>query len=114
MGYYSCASAITTKKGYERFLELIPDDSRWFFEDYPAFSRIEYNDTVMFSWNDVKWYEGCPEVEAVMDALETIASEGHPYQYLRFGENFEDVDEREHNPNELNRHIAIARVIYSY
>ena len=114
MGYYSNVRAITTKKGYERFLELIYDDDRWFIDDYPWFSRTEYNDTVMFGWNDVKWYEGYPEVDAVMSAIETLASEGYPFEYLRIGEEFDDIETREHNPEELNRHIATARIIYSY
>ena len=114
MGYYSNVRAITTKKGYERFLELIYDDDRWFIDNYPGFSRTEYDDTVLFGWNDVKWYEEYSEVDAVMGALEIIASDGHPFEYLRIGEELDDIEVREHDPDKLNRHIAIARTIYSY
>jgi hypothetical protein len=54
-----------------------------------------------------------PEFDAVLDALKTLGEEGYPIEYIRVGENTDDIDEREYNDtNVLAHHIAVRRQIY--
>lgn len=115
MGYYSNVRINTTNEGYERFMKLVPESELWFFKPgCCGFRLVKYDDTVVFGWQDAKWYDGYSEVDTVMRAIRTIASEGFPVEYIRVGEEFDDIETIEHNEDELNHHIAISRCIYSY
>lgn len=74
----------------------------WFDENFPKhdFGDVEVgNNHILVSYEDVKWYEGYPEVEAVDRAIalfcETFnANEdtGFHYEMIRVGEELTDVD----------------------
>ena len=56
-----------------------------------------------FTWNNrlmrlefrvesVKWYEGDPEIDGFMKMLDTLEDMGYAYEYVRVGEEPDDVD----------------------
>lgn len=110
MGYYSNVRFNTTKGGYEEFLAALPDefkDSRkWGLFDEGGRPEVyeDYGSGVMFGWDSVKWYTDYPasaggsdpfaEVKAVMAAFDEVLDNGvHPIQYVRVGEDENDVEE---------------------
>lgn len=74
----------------------------WFDENFPKhdFGDVEVGQNyVLVSYEDVKWYDGYPEVQAVSDAIalfcETFnANEdtGAHYEYVRVGEALNDIE----------------------
>jgi hypothetical protein len=115
MGYYSNVRVNTTNEGYERFMELVPESELYFLKPgHCGFRLTKYDGTVMFGWQDVKWYDGYSDVNAMMRAIRTIAAEGFPVEYIRIGEAFDDIENIAHNTDGLKHHIEIARSIYLY
>jgi hypothetical protein len=113
MGYYSDIRINTTKRGCKRLMELIPEQYKDAVERTMEFDEEEVAGTT-FGWDDTRWIECCyPEFDAVLAALKTLGKEGYPVEYIRVGENIDDVDEREYNDtNLLAHHIAVRRQIY--
>ena len=112
MGYYSEVRICTSRAGFERFKELVPDEGKALFET----GQLKgYGNSVIFGWEFVKWYEWLPDVTAIMRAMDLLCSEGYPLEFIRIGENYDDNDERHYNDtSELSRHIYITRRISTY
>lgn len=74
----------------------------WFDENFPKydFGDVEVGQNyVLISYEDVKWYQGYDEVEAVNKAIETFvdtfnANEetGLHYEMIRVGEELQDIE----------------------
>jgi len=123
MGYVSDVRFITTRKGYERLISLIPEADRsaipfLFDENLRPQVFEEVDGEVLFGWDEVKWYDdepnGFPGVVAVMRAY-SIASEEYPFEYMRFGE-YEDDGEYQctDTEGELSMHLGFRREIYAW
>ena len=99
--------------GYRSDVKLVfytSNDSRipfsaikfWFDENYPKhdFGDVEVGQNyVLVSYEDVKWYDGYPEVQAVNRAIEKFvdtfnANEdtGAHYEMIRIGEELDDIE----------------------
>lgn len=51
---------------------------------------------IVFGWDRIKWYEGLfDDVDAVVDSLDHLTSLNIPYQFIRIGEEFGDVSQRD-------------------
>ena len=74
----------------------------WFDENYPKydFGDVEVGQNyVLISYEDVKWYQGYDEVEAVNKAIELFCdtfnaheNTGAHYEMIRVGEELQDIE----------------------
>lgn len=98
MGYYSDVRIRTTKKGYE----VMKKEVEKFLENKPGydnllnanFAKINIKDEVVtIDFEDVKWYEHFIDVMAITNSLKVLDEQGIDYQYMRIGEDVDDVEE---------------------
>ena len=52
----------------------------------------KYDGTVKYYWSCVKWYEGYPAVDMIMNTIHKLPEES--YGFIRIGEDTEDLEER--------------------
>ena len=123
MGYRSDIRFSTTKDGYKEFLSHIPNEvlSRysWMFSaDGTPLEFDEDGNSVVFGWNQIKWYDGDAEVDAVMDAYRKVRDLGvEPICYIRVGEDYDDIEDGgsyNAEKGDLPRYLGVERTIYSY
>ncbi len=101
MGYYSRVAIRLSQKAYNKLKrkKFLPDSP---FRSFDTFHFLK-DETVLFQWNDVKWYDGYDEeVDAVMDFLRKLdENSGEFYEYLRIGEDSGDgsdgIADQEHD-----------------
>lgn len=60
-------------------------------EDY--FSWNDKHRVLEFDANSVKWYDSYPEVQRLVKFLAEVQDLGYEYEFLRIGEEVEDVEE---------------------
>lgn len=115
MGYRSDVRINTTKKGYERLMSLIPEEYREYLE-FNLILEEEHEFSTVFGWNSYKWYKGIsPDIDAVEDALNVLDKEGYPVEFIRIGEDNEDVEKRKYNnTDDLLYHLYIRNEIDVY
>lgn len=105
MGYRSDVRIRTTKEGYEvmkSFVEkyikenIKEDELKGY--DYNLLNSAEITeaeDSITLDWIYLKWYDGIfKEVDAVMNSLDILSDKNIDYQYMRIGEEIDDIDER--------------------
>lgn len=59
--------------------------------------KTEIEGIITLDWNCMKWYEGIDgyeDVNAIMKSLDVLDEKGIDYQYMRIGEENDDIDER--------------------
>jgi hypothetical protein len=72
----------------------------------------EQNDFDGYTWNDrrmrlefrvdnIKWYEGYPEIDGFMKMLDSLEDMGYVYEYLRVGEEPDDIDRKGNGRNSV-------------
>ena len=77
----------------------VPEEKRNSY-DYnllKAADITEGSDCVTLDWNYLKWYEGIQgyeDVDAIMYSLDMLGEKDIDYQYMRIGEEIDDIDER--------------------
>ena len=79
-------------------------------EHEPAILDIsEKLDSVVFGWDDVKWNPCYDEVSVIENALEMLDEhEPHiPWEFIRVGEEFDDVEESHGRPDVYMEHRNI-------
>lgn len=57
----------------------------------------EAEDNVTLDWYNLKWYEcydGYEDVDAIMKSLDELSNKNIDYQYMRIGEEIDDVEEK--------------------
>lgn len=135
MGYRSDVRIIMSKKAYEEFkrnvsehissykVKNIIDGSLNSNYDFNLLNNLSVKretkdkSQIFIGWNELKWYDGYEEVDAIMDSLSTLAAKGYGYRYMRMGEEYDDIESRESNNfkndsvKELN-YIDINRAFY--
>ena len=113
MGYRSEVKIATTREGYDRMCRHVDERSER-GKSYPLISTKrkpafvdERDGTVVFGWDNIKWYEGLlADVDNIMSALSELGETGIPYEFCRVGEDYDDVEFRCVNDNEdLALHI---------
>ena len=115
MGYRSDIRIIVSKNGYKKLkkyveehiekykIKEIKSDSiaASFNYDYDLLNRLDVSkasadgNQIYIGWNDLKWYDGYEEVDAIMDSLAKLEENGYGYRYSRIGESLDDIEECE-------------------
>jgi len=124
MGYYSCVSFEIPKKDVAGLLALPPfkDDDQHIYDNVEYLlgiadiktgkertygEKFETVDTVIFSWEDVKWYYDA--AKAITDYVESLDH----YNFFRIGEEYDDVDIRNSGTMDEDN-LEISRYITPY
>ena len=107
MGYRSNVRIRTTKKGLEtmeksieKYIKENIEEEKLKGYDYNLLNSAEKTETdksITLDWEYVKWYEdidGYEDVDAIMYSLDMLEEEDIDYQYMRIGEEIDDIDER--------------------
>ena len=103
MGYRSDVRIRTTKEGYEvmkNFVEKYIKEKELKGTDWNLLEhaiKTEMEGIITLDWNYMKWYEGekgYEDVDAIMKSLDILDEKGIDYQYMRIGEEIDDIDER--------------------
>lgn len=107
MGYRSNVQVMTTPEGFEKMQDIIwelakeknlendvvlfPEhgqDPELFFDMYDA-----QEDYLTFGFDWVKWYENYTGVSLFMDMLSKANEDGIPWQFIRVGEEDNDIEQ---------------------
>lgn len=103
MGYMSEVRIRTTKEGYEvmkKFVENYIKEKELKGTDWNLLEhaiKTEMEGIITLDWNYIKWYEGIDgyeDVNAIMKSLDELSDKDIDYQYMRIGEENDDIDER--------------------
>lgn len=106
MGYRSDVKIRTTKEGYEVMKKFVEDyikknvaeDTQgldWNLLNHAEITEAE--DNVTLDWYNLKWYECCDgyeDVDAIMKSLDELSNKNIDYQYMRIGEENDDIEEK--------------------
>lgn len=97
MGYYSDVKCVTTKEGWEALSkavkEVTTDDNEPLTEQGAPIGLVD-DKYILAEWYYIKWYEEFKDVNTFMETLDKLEDKGIPFQFMRVGENFEDVEHR--------------------
>ena len=101
MWYRSDVRIAVSKKGYKEMLKYI--------EEFAKRKDLDKDDVIdllnctdiscenkyqkYFGWDGIKWYDGFPDIDAIIEALSHIENEGYSYNFTRIGEEFTYIDE---------------------
>ena len=105
MEYRSDVRIRTTKEGYEvmkNFVEKyikenVSEDAQGL--DWNLLNSAEITETgnsITLDWENIKWYDGIDgyqDVDAIMKSLDELSDKDIDYQYMRIGEENNDIDE---------------------
>lgn len=103
MGYRSNVRIRTTKEGYEvmkKFVENYIKERELKGTDWNLLKHAEITeaeDSITLDWDYVKWYEGIQgyeDVDAIMKSLDELSDKDIDYQYMRIGEENDDIEEK--------------------
>lgn len=79
-----------------------------YWED-PYFTWDDKHRMLMFSADHIKWYESYPEVAEFEQFIDMIDGLGYEYEFMRLGENDDDVETR--SSNDANWYLSLRRSI---
>lgn len=98
MGYRSDVKFITTREGWELIDKTVKrknPGAEYPFTDGGDPIPLLNGKYVLAEWSDVKWYDGYDtEVTTFMKTLSVLDKKNIPYTFMRFGEDYGDVEER--------------------
>ena len=104
MGYRSDVRIRTTKEGYEvmkknveKYIKENVNEENLKGYDWNLLNSAEITeaeDSITLDWYYLKWYDGYKDVDAIMDSLDELDEKDIDYQYMRIGEETDDIDER--------------------
>lgn len=102
MGYRSDVRIRTTKEGYEVMKNYVKDyiSEKGLDSNYNLLYSAEITEktnSITLDWYDLKWYEGIEgyeDVDAIMKSLDELSDKDIDYQYMRIGEENDDIDEK--------------------
>ena len=110
MGYRSDVRIIVSKKGYKELRKYVEEHIKKYksenikegsiasVHDFNLLNFLDVSksdsnkDIYYLGWNDVKWYDGYEDVDAIMDGLEKLKLNGYEYHFGRLGEDYEDIE----------------------
>lgn len=108
MGYRSEVKIATTREGYDALLKIMDLKNKSKDVEYPLIGSDidpgyfeEEGGSVVFGWDDIKWYVGllC-DVTNVEEALGELDEQEIPYEFCRIGESWDDIEFRTSGDNE--------------
>ena len=81
---------------YEQLKTLMNTTFKDVYDNWedPYFIWDDEHRVLKFSADDVKWYESYPEIASFMHFIEMIDQLEYEYEFIRVGENYEDVETR--------------------
>ena len=101
MWYRSDVRIAVSKKGYKEMLK--------YMEDFAKRKDLDKDDVIdllnctdiscenkyqkYFGWDGIKWYDGFPDIDAIIEALSHIENEGYSYNFTRIGEELTYIEE---------------------
>ena len=101
MGYRSDVRIAVSKKGYKEMLKYI--------EEFAKRKDLDKDDVIdllnctdfscenkyqkYFGWDGIKWYDGFPDIDAIIVALSHIENEGYSYNFTKIGEELTYIEE---------------------
>lgn len=99
MGYRSDVKLILTDKGMEMLKAKVPEPT----EEEPDYMAEPIYDTIkigndkywLLEWEDVKWYDDWEDYKvpcAVSSLMGELRKMDEPFQFMRVGEAYEDVE----------------------
>lgn len=95
MGYRSDVKMVTTKEGWERIKHAVkavnPDHT--YLVDDELVVPVCNGKYMLYEINWTKWYDEYPEVDAFMRTLFLLERDNIPYNFIRVGEDWGDVEE---------------------
>ena len=104
MGYRSDVRIRTTKEGFEVMKKYVENyikekglDSNYNLLNSNHVGITEAEDSITLDWTDLKWYEGIngyEDVDAIMNSLYELSEKDIDYQYMRIGEEDDDIEEK--------------------
>lgn len=104
MGYRSDVKCITTKKGFELIDKLVrkasgvtDEDSEYWLTDEFSREELMQGKYMLLQYEDIKWYSNDTAVCAFEEALERLDARDIPYQFVRVGEDYTDIEWRENS-----------------
>lgn len=99
MAYYSSVRIAMRKDDFPAFCSQVEQLSDQMGDQWPLISTtidppidIRDNHTIVFGWDNIKWYNDLPEVKSILQALDGMQAENKPYQLCVLGERYEDVE----------------------
>jgi arabinogalactan endo-1,4-beta-galactosidase len=117
MGYRSQVAVVIYGDGRnsEKYALLKTLMNTTFKDAYTEFeSNAEWHDNnhvLEFEMEDVKWYDGYGDVQKFMNMLDEIGDiEGFNYEFIRLGEDTNDVDEQ-YGGNDCEHILRVSRSI---
>lgn len=109
MGYRSDVRIMTTPEGFRQMCErawVLAEERGW--QDYcvllpkpetayeNSFAFFDVSESyICFGYDWIKWYEDYRDVLLVKEALEYVGDAGIPWQFMRDGEDYDDVESDE-------------------
>lgn len=94
MSYYSDVKLITTMKGWKKIQKAVLEADPESILAGASHVREVARHFQLVEFNDIKWYEyERPDVRAFMTAVYALPDEGIPYNYMRIGEDYGDMEE---------------------
>lgn len=107
MGYRSDIRIRTTKEGYEVMKNFVENyvkenvtEDKLQCYDYNLLNCAiitKMGNVITLDWNYLKWYECCEgyeDVDAIMNSLNELSDKDIDYQYIRIGEENDDIEEK--------------------
>lgn len=103
MAYESNTALMLHEKDYEalknKFQELNNEARVWLTvaekKGERKFNRDkEHDEFIYLYWGEIKWSERLPEVKTVMDHIREMQNQNHAYDFVRLGDDEEDMEHR--------------------
>lgn len=100
MGYRSDVRLRTTREGYRKFKEIVTADMDEGEDILSYKENIKIEDKqVTITWSYMKWYPEFKEIQAFNKAIEYLCEHNIDFQFIRIGENIDDIEENYHINN---------------
>lgn len=104
MGYRSDVRIVTSKKGFEKLSEFVINslkEQKINVKEYNLLEdldiKVEGKEQIYLGWNYLKWYDGYPEVDAIMEGLNYLSENEYSYRYMIIGESYDDIEEQSYD-----------------
>lgn len=95
MGYRSDVKLVSTKEGWERIKRAvtIANLDNTYLVDDELVVPVCNGKYILYEIEWVKWYDSYAEVDAFMHALFLLEHDNIPYNFIRVGEDWGDIEE---------------------
>ena len=116
MAYRSDVRITFTKKGYDRFKNIVKRECGS-EEDNNLLNSLDVlfvnKNYVLIGWDDIRWseYDDTCDTGIIMKSLWELEDEDISYHYARIGESYDDYDEQSYDSTEGQDYIPFPSLI---